>query len=104
MGDQHYLFDRMKPAGIRLGRAHEALDQAINGLVAERNTMVQMFDGDGSADAHFAAHVAAYGFTSEADAHAAFLELDALIGKLTTDASVTAVRSAIEQFLARFRN
>lgn len=100
MADQHFQFDRTggKPAGVRLGRAHEALEHAVAGLGAERNTMVQMFDGDGSADAHFEAHVAAYGFTDTTDAHAAFMELDSLVGQLE------GIRAAVEQFLARFRN
>jgi hypothetical protein len=106
MADNHYTFDRTgsKAAGVRLGIAHEALEQAIAGLTFERDTMTQMLDGDGSADEHFEEHVAAYGFTDTADAHAAYGELTSLLGKLTTDESVTGVRAAIDQFLARFRN
>jgi len=104
MADNHYLFDRNKPAGFRLGRAHEDLDNALARLVNERDAMTQMLDGDGSQDGHYAAHVTAYGFGDTADAHAAYSELSAAIGKLTTDASVSSVNAALKQFVARFRN
>ena len=104
MADNHYVFDRTQPAGFRLGRAFEALETARQGLIAERDTMIQMLDGDGSSAAHFTAHVAAYGFTDTANAKAAYEELGALVGKLDTDASVSSVKAAIGQALARFRN
>lgn len=104
MADNHYVFDRTLPAGFRLGRDFDALESAIQGLIAEHDTMVQMLSGADTDPASFSAHVAAYGFTSTADAKAAFDELGALIGKLNTDASVSGVKSAIAQALARFRN
>ena len=66
--------------------------------------MVQMLDGDGSNVSHFAAHVAAYGFADTTNAKSAYEELGALVGKLDTDASVSSVKAAIAQALARFRN
>lgn len=104
--ETHYAFDRNSPAGFRLGRAHEGLDLALVGLVAERDTMLQMRDGaDNPGDAsNYAAVTAAYGFVSDAEARGAFLELDALVAKLTTDASVTDVHAAIKQFLSRLRS
>lgn len=79
--ETHYGFNRNSPAGFRLGRAHEGLEIALNGLVAERDTMVQMRDGaDCPSDAAcYAAVAAAYGFISNAEARGAFLELDALV-------------------------
>ena len=103
MADNHYVFDRTLPAGWRLGVAFDALDNTKK-LIAERDTMTQMLDGDGSNVTHFNAHVAAYGFTDTANAKAAYEELGALVGKLDTDASVSSVKAAIAQFLARFRN
>lgn len=103
MADNHYVFNRTLPAGFRLGVAFDALDSAKR-LIAERETMTQMLDGDGSNVAHFNAHVAAYGFTDTTNAKAAYEELGALIGKIDTDASVSNVKAAIAQALARFRN
>lgn len=103
MADNHYVFDRTLPAGFRLGKAFDALD-AMQGLIAEHDTMVQMLDGDGSSVTHFNAHVAAYGLTDTANAKAAFEELGALLGKLDTDASVSMVKTATAQARARFRN
>ena len=104
--ETHYAFNRNIPAGFRLGRAHEGLDIALVGLVAERDTMVQMRDGADcpSDSACYAAVTSAYGFSSNVEARGAFLELDALCAKLTTDASVTSVNAAIKQFLARLRS
>ncbi|HYE86359.1 MAG TPA: hypothetical protein VEA16_08385 [Vicinamibacterales bacterium] len=104
--ETHYGFNRNAPAGFRLGRAHEGLDLAMVGLVAERNAMVQMRDGaDCPSDAAcYAAVTAAYGFSSNAEARGAFLELDSLVAKLTSDASQTNVKAAIDQFLSRLRS
>jgi hypothetical protein len=104
--ETHYGFNRNIPAGFRLGRAHEGLDLAMVGLVAERDAMVQMRDGADcpSDSACYAAVTAAYGFSSNTEARGAFLELDSLVAKLTTDASVSSVNAAIKQFLARLRS
>lgn len=104
--DTHYAFNRNLPAGYRLGRAHEGLDIAIVGLVAERDAMVQMRDGADcpSDSACYASVTAAYGFSSNVEARGAFLELDSLVAKLTSDASQTSVYAAIKQFLARLRS
>jgi hypothetical protein len=104
MADNHYVFDRTTPAGFRLGRSFDDLENAKQRLIAERDTMTQMLDGDGSAITHFNAHVAAYGFSDTTNAKAAYEELNALLAKLDTDASVSSVKTAIAQALARFRN
>ena len=104
MADNHYLFNRELAAGWRLGRAMEDLENAVNRLLAEKATMVAMIDGDGSNVTHFNAHVTAYGFSDTTNAKAAYEELASMIGKLDTDASVSSVKAAIAQALARFRN
>ena len=106
MADNHYSFDRTggKAAGWRLGRAHECLDNAMRWLVDERDAMIQMRDGDGSQDAHYVLVKTLYGFGSDADARSAFLELDSVLAKLTTDGSVSSVNAAIKQFLSRLRS
>lgn len=103
MADTHYAFDRSKTAGYRLALAHEALD-GLRHLKNERDTMVQMRNGDGSLDSHYDAVTTAYGFANSADAKNAFLELDSLVAKIDTDASVSSVKAAINQFLARLRS
>jgi len=40
----------------------------------------------------------------DADAKNAFLELDAVLGKINVDSSVSNVKAAIAQFLARLRS
>jgi hypothetical protein len=102
--DTHYAFNRNLSAGFRLGRAHEALEHAREYLVAEEATMRAMINGDGSADVHYAALTAAYGFASDADAHQAYLEVFGVATKITTDASQTNVAAAITQMLARLRS
>ena len=104
--ETHYGFNRNIAAGFRLGRAHEALDNAMVYLVAERDTMVQMRDGADcpSDSACYAAVTVAYGFSSNVEARGAFLELDSLCAKITTDASVSSVNAAITQFLSRLRS
>ena len=104
--ETHYGFNRNIPAGFRLGRAHESLDNAMQWLVAERDAMVQMRDGaDCPSDSLcYAAVTTAYGFSSNAEARGAFLELDSVLGKLTVDSSVSNVNAAIKQFLSRLRS
>lgn len=104
--ETHYGFNRNVPAGYRLGRAHEGLDLAMVGLVAERDAMVQMRDGADCTAPYtcYASVTAAYGFSSDAEARGAFLELDSLVAKLTSDGSQTSVNAAIKQFLSRLRS
>ena len=104
MADTHFAFDRSKTAGNRLAKTYEGLETAMNGLLAERDTMLQMRNGDGSLDSHYDAVTNAYGFANSADAKNAFLELDAVLGKLNTDNAVSSVKSAIWQFIARIRS
>lgn len=108
MSDNHYAFDRTggRAGGYRLGVAHESLDRAMVLLVAEKDAMTQMLEvgTDGSLDAHFVAHLAAYGFATATDARLAYSELSSVVGKLTNNASQTVVYDAIKQFLARLRS
>ena len=104
MADNHYVFDITLAAGWRLQRAFTDLENAINRLKAEKDTMIQMLDGDGSNVTHYNAHVTAYGFSDTTNAKAAQAELESVVGKLDTDASVSSVKAAINQALARFRN
>lgn len=102
MPDNFFAFNRNVPSGFRLGRGVESLGQAMKDLVDERDAMTQMINGDGSDPSHFNQHVAAYGFDSTTDARNAYLELDSVVGKLTSNDSQSSVFDAIKQFRARF--
>lgn len=102
MADNFFAYNRNIPSGFRLGRGVEALDQALEDLVDERDAMTQMINGDGSDPSHYNQHVTAYGFDSTTDARNAYLELDSLVSKLTSNGSQSSVFDAIKQFLARF--
>lgn len=79
---------------------NDGLDQ-LNELFA---TMTQMKDGDGSQASHFDYAVAKFGFTDNVAAKAAYDELNSVLAKLNTDASVSNVNAAINQMIAKFRN
>ena len=102
--DTHYGFNRNIPAGFRLGRAHEALDNAMVYIAAEQAAMAAMIDGDGTMDAHYAPIKTAYGFGTDAEARAAYTETQSVWGKLSVDSSVSSVNAAIKQWLARLRS
>lgn len=104
MADNFFAYDRTTNGGFRLGRGTEALQQALEDLVEERDTMLAMINGDGSDPSHYNQHVTSYGFDSTTDAKAAYAELDALVAKITSDGSQSSVNAAIKQFLGRFNS
>jgi hypothetical protein len=104
--ETHYGFNRNTPAGYRLGRDLEGVEFALHLCDFERPTMIAMRDGaDNPADpANYAAMTTAYGFTSDAEARGAFLEVDSFCGKFNTDASVSGNLATTMQLLARLRS
>lgn len=70
-------------------------------LADVRAIMVQMLDGDGSVDAHYATIQARFGFESVAAARAAFAEIDSAYNKTSGDGQVDHVRVARDQLFAR---
>lgn len=86
------------------------LRQFLNGLETSLDTgndvldvMAKMLDGNGSDASHFAYFVSKFGFATTADAKAAFDELNSIMFKLNTDASVTSVNAAMKQVIAKLR-
>ncbi len=83
------------------------LREARQILIDARSVMLQFRDGDGSQAAHYDQLAAAGDFTAGdyADANAAakasFDEVDSLHAKITTDASVSSVMTAISQACAK---
>ncbi len=73
-------------------------------LIADvRDVMIQMRDGDGTQDAHYAVVQEKFGFVSNATAKAAFEELDSAYSKTSGNGSVDSVRAARDQLFAKMR-
>lgn len=107
----HIAFDPAKPHGQDLQLAFDELKRGINRMREVYNVMTQMKDGDGSLVTHFAYSVDKYGFggadttAKQTAAKAAYDEISSLLnGKLDTDASVSNVKAAIAQAIAKFDN
>lgn len=83
--------------------ALRAMERADDLLSAVRGVMVQMLEGDGSADAHYAEIQSRFGFDSTAKARAAFAELDSCYAKTSGNGSVSNVRAARDQVFEIFR-
>lgn len=100
-------FDTTKPIPRQIARALELIREGRQTLINIRAAMIQARDGDGSQASHYdlLASEGGYQAGDYADANAAakasFDELDSLHAKLTTDASVSSVMTAISQACAK---
>jgi hypothetical protein len=103
MAVNHISFDDQTTHGRTLRRGLQQLEEGIENLVDTREALIQMRDGDGSSAAHYAYATPKLGTTSDAQTQALFNELDSALSKLTTDAQVEFVASAINQLLAKLR-
>jgi hypothetical protein len=65
--------------------------------------MALMLNGDGTNATHFPYITTKFGFATDADAKAAWDELNSVLFKLTTDASVSSVNAAILQLFNKLR-
>lgn len=107
MAANYIELDRTTEIGRRLSRYGQMLREAVDGLAQTRAAMIQMRDGDGSQAAHYDVLAAEAGYVANdyADANtaarASFLELDSLLSKVNTDAEVSFVRAALDQFCAK---
>ena len=78
--------------------------EASDDLFADvRDVMIQMREGDGSQDAHYAEVRTRFGFETDAKAKAAFDELESAYSKTSGNGSVTNVRAARDQMFAKLR-
>ena len=99
-GLQHGQILRRALSNLELGR------EGLEDIVA---AMALMIDGDGSNVSHFGEVTSRFGFVEQAGApsgttaKAAFEELNSLLFKLTTNASVTDVLNAQTQAYNKFR-
>ena len=103
MAFQHIHFNDQSQYGRQLRRVLQLMEESDDLLTDVRDMMIQMRDGDGSQDAHYAEVTARFGFVSDAKARAAFEELDSCHSKTNGNGSVDNVRAARDQFFARLR-
>src|SRR5262245_54744953 len=95
----HISYDKNSVEGQLLANTLAHLEQGLDGLKHVRDTMIQMRDGSTSTTYI----VGKFGFPDTAAADAAFAEIDSAVGKLTTDAQVTNVATALKQLQDKFR-
>lgn len=108
MAISHIQFDGKNAStgvthGVMLRQALSQLDEGRANLVKVRDVMTLMIDGDGSNATQFDEVVTRFGFsaavglTANQQAKAAWDELNSALSKITTDASVSSVQSALNQ-------
>jgi hypothetical protein len=103
MAFAHIHFDNASPYGRTLRQMLDLMEQGDDLIADVRDTMIQMRDGDGSADEHYAEVTNRFGFATDAKARAAFEELDSAYSKTSGDGSVSNVRAARNQLYAKLR-
>lgn len=107
MAANHIELDKSTDVGRQLTRGFQMVREAKETLVHVRDVMIQMRDGDGSQASHYDVLAAEAGYVANdyADANAAakasFDELDSLLSKINSDASVSNVLAAINQACAK---
>ena len=89
--------------GRYLRQGLQGLNNGFDDLNEVLANMNHMLNGDGTAEAHFTEMTARYGFGTNAIAKAGWDELNSVMAKLNTDASVTSVNAAIKQILAKMK-
>lgn len=95
-------YDPTTPAGRLMARALQLLREGKEVLSHVREILIQMRDGNGSQDAHYALNATEIGFASATTARASFEELDSLHAKVTAGAGVgDATGAAIIQACAK---
>ncbi len=99
----HIHFNDQLQYGRSLRRYLQMAEESDDLMRDVRDCMIQMRDGDGSQAVHYAECTTRYGFVSDAQAKAAFDELDSAYSKTSGDASVSNVRTARDQLFAKLR-
>lgn len=103
MASNHIHFNDQTSYGRQLRRMLQLMKEGDDLMRDVRDVMIQMRDGDGSQDAHYAEVTTRFGFTSDAKARAAFEELDSAYSKTSGDGNVSNVRAARDQLFAKLR-
>ena len=76
MAFNHIHFGNSTPYANRLRSALTMMEKGDDELADVRDLMIQMRDGDGTQDIHYAELTARFGFATDAKARAACEELD----------------------------
>ena len=103
MAFAHIHFNDQTQYGRQLRRVLQMMEESDDLLRDVRDCLIQMRDGDGSQAVHYAECTARFGFVNDAQAKAAFDEIDSAYSKTSGDASVTNVRAARDQLFAKLR-
>jgi len=103
MAVSHIAFDRNTTYGRMLASALSRLEEGIEALNDVFSVLNQMKDGDGSQAAHFAYATPLFGFGTDANAKAAYDEINSALSKINTDAQVSSVNAALLQIFAKMR-
>lgn len=103
MASTHIHFNDQTQYGRKLRRMLQLMEEGDDLMSDVRDMIIQMRDGDGSQDAHYAEVTARFGFESDAKARSAFEELDSAYSKTSGNGSVTNVRAARNQLYAKMR-
>ncbi len=103
MAFAHIHFNDQTQYGRQLRRFLNTSEESDDLFKDVRDVMIQMRDGDGSQDVHYAEVTAKFGFATDAKARAAFEEIDSAYSKTSGDGSVTNVRTARDQLFAKLR-
>lgn len=103
MAFQHIHFNDQTQYGRQLRRCLQMMEESDDLMKDVRDMMIQMRDGDGSQDIHYAECTTRFGFVSDAQARACFLELDSAYSKTSGDGNVSSVRAARDQLYAKLR-
>lgn len=103
MAVSHIPYNKGTIHGSILSGGLNRLETALDELNEIKGTMALMIDGDGSSASHFAYMQEKFGFLDNAAAKAAWDELNSLLFKLNTNASVSDVNAALLQAFNKFR-
>jgi hypothetical protein len=115
MAFAHLLFDDTTKYGAKLRAFLAKAEESDDAFVDIRDVMVQMRDGDGSQNIHYAEVVKRFKFggydptqgnptdAQNALARAAFEEIDSAFAKTSGNGLVSNVRAARDQMFAKLR-
>lgn len=115
MAFAHIIFDKNSQYGSKLSRLLDLLETGDDLFTDVRDVMIQMRDGDGSQNVHYAEVTRRFRFgeydpvqgaptdAQNALARAAFEEIDSAYAKTSGNGSVDNVRAARDQLFAKLR-
>ena len=99
----HHNFNDQTQHGRLLRRYLNGVESVLDDGPDVQAVMSQMLTGDGSQEAHFSTITTRFGFADNANAKAAWDELNSALSKTTGDGSVSNVNAAMRQVIAKLR-